>query len=68
MEGVDVHNVAMHLVGQQWGTVLLWIMGLLPLGRLPKESKRAQIMILTDVASPIRAANLTKTLRGLDHH
>ncbi len=56
----DVDNIAMHLVGQQWGTVLLWLMGLLPLKNLAIESKRAQIMILANVVSSSGAARLNK--------
>ena len=61
----DVVGIAKLLVGQQWGTVLLWMMGMLTLEQLGPESKRAQVMILTNIARPACGKRLRKLLLHL---
>jgi AcrR family transcriptional regulator len=46
---VNVDLVALHLTGQSWSTIILWIMGMLPLQDMIAECQRSQIMTLLGI-------------------
>ena len=46
---VDTDMVALHLTGQGWSTMMLWMMGMLPIDELVVERERNLIMTLIGI-------------------
>ena len=63
---VDIDLVARHLVGQQWGVVLLWMMGMIPLEHNGRERQRSEIMTLMGIATDATRRRLEARLAELD--
>ncbi len=63
---IDTNLVARHLVGQQWGVVLLWMMGMIPLSENGKERQRSEIMTLLGIATEAARPRLEARLAELD--
>lgn len=64
-EDVDVEALAHHLIGQGWGVILLWLMGLVPLKDMVKERLRSDLMTLAGVAKGRTRSRLEDDLRAL---
>ena len=62
---VDVDLVARHLVGQSWGVVLLWMMGMIPLEDNGRERQRSEIMTLMGIATDSARKRLEAKLAAL---
>ena len=62
---VDVDLVARHLVGQLWGVVLLWMMGMIPLGDNGRERQRSELMTLMGIATDSARMRLKAKLAAL---
>ncbi len=62
---VDTDLVALHLTGQGWSTIMLWMMGLLALEDLVVERQRNQIMTLLGVTRGAAKRRLKVKLNGL---
>lgn len=65
---VDVDLVARHLVGQQWGVVLLWMMGMIPVEDNGRERQRSEIMTLIAIATEKTRKKLQARLVELDRN
>lgn len=63
---VDTELVARHLVGQQWGVVLLWMMGMIPVEDNGRERQRSEIMTLIGIATDATRKRLEASLAELD--
>jgi len=63
---VDTNLLARHLVGQQWGVVLLWMMGMITLDNNGKERERSELMTLIGVATDATRKRLEAKLAELD--
>ncbi|MDE0364358.1 MAG: TetR/AcrR family transcriptional regulator [Gammaproteobacteria bacterium] len=63
---VDIDLVARHLVGQQWGVVLLWMMGIIPVEDNGRERQRSEIMTLIAIATDKTRKRLQARLAELD--
>ena len=63
---VDTELVARHLVGQQWGVVLLWMMGMIPVEDNGRERQRSEIMTLIGIATDATRKRLEARLAELD--
>lgn len=63
---VDMDKVARHLVGQTWGVMLLWMMGMIPLEDDSKERRRSQLMTLIGIAKGPARKRLRAELAVLD--
>lgn len=63
---VDTGLVARHLVGQQWGVVLLWMMGMIPVEDNGRERQRSEIMTLIGIATDAARKRLEARLAELD--
>lgn len=63
---VDIDLVARHLVGQQWGVVLLWMMGMIPVEDNARERQRSEIMTLIAIATDKTRKKLEARLVELD--
>ena len=63
---VDVDLVARHLVGQAWGVVLLWMMGMISLEDNGRERQRSELMTLMGVATDSAKKRLQRMLAALD--
>ena len=62
---VDVDVVARHLVGQSWGVVLLWMMGLIALEDSGRERQRSELMTLVGIATDSARKRLEEKLAAL---
>ena len=62
---VDTDLVARHLVGQQWGVVLLWMMGLIPTQDNAMERQRSEVMTLIGIATDSTRKRLEARLAEL---
>jgi len=65
---VDIDLVARHLVGQQWGVVLLWMMGMIPVEDNGRERQRSEIMTLIAIATDKTRKRLQARLAELDRN
>ena len=65
---INTNLVARHLVGQQWGVVLLWLMGMVPLQDNGKERQRSEIMTLLGIATDAARPRLQARLTELDRN
>ena len=63
---IDTELVARHLVGQAWGVVMLWMMGMIPLADNARERQRSEIMTLIGVATDECRKRLEARLAKLD--
>ena len=63
---IDTGLVARHLVGQQWGVVLLWMMGMIPLEDNGRERRRSELMTLIGIATDSGRKRLEAMLAELD--
>lgn len=63
---IDTELVARHLVGQAWGVVMLWMMGMIPLADNARERQRSEIMTLIGVATDEGRKRLEARLAKLD--
>ena len=63
---IDTGLVARHLVGQQWGVVLLWMMGMIPLEDNGRERRRTELMTLIGIATDSGRKRLEAMLAELD--
>ena len=64
----DTELVARHLVGQQWGVVLLWIMGMIPLADNGRERQRSELMTLIAIATGETRKRLEARLAELNRN
>lgn len=65
LPGVDVELTAQHMVGQHWGVIWLWIMGILPLQSMVAERLRTDIMSLIAVTQGSARLSLERQLAEL---
>ena len=63
---IDTGLVARHLAGQQWGVVLLWMMGMIPLQDNGRERRRSELMTLIGIATDSGRKRLEAKLAELD--
>ena len=63
---IDTELVARHLVGQTWGVVMLWMMGMIPLADSTREQQRSELMTLIGVATEKGRQRLEAQLAALD--
>lgn len=63
---VDTDLVARHLVGQQWGVVLLWMMGMIPIEDNGRERQRSELMTLIGIATDATRKRLEARLAELN--
>ena len=63
---IDIDLVARHLVGQQWGVVLLWMMGMIELKDNGRERQRGELMTLMGIATDSARKRLEAKLAALD--
>ena len=63
---IDTDLLARHLVGQQWGGVLLWMMGMMPVDDGGKESRRSGLITLMGIATDSARKSLEARLAALD--
>ncbi|MFK7916194.1 MAG: TetR/AcrR family transcriptional regulator [Pseudomonadales bacterium] len=64
--GVDVELLARHLVGQMWGVMLLWMMGMLETNAFVTERLRSDLMTLIGVTSGTMRSELEQRYDALD--
>ncbi len=62
---VDVANTAMQLQSHAWGIIMAWLMGVVPLDELIRESMRARLVILVQIAAETSREDLEKQLDEL---
>ena len=62
---VDTNLVALHLTGQGWSTIMLWMMGMLPLQDMIVERQRNLIMTLIGVTRGTAKKRLEARLKAL---
>ncbi|MBT4159846.1 MAG: TetR/AcrR family transcriptional regulator [Gammaproteobacteria bacterium] len=66
LENTDVELFARHIVGQQWGAILLWVMGLLTPDQFPAEANRILLTLLASRATPKTAKQIRADLARLE--
>ena len=64
-DGVDIKQVAQHISANQWGAVLLWEKGLLPVRQLPTHVALSHYMTLTPVCRGKRQEQMKQELEAL---
>ena len=62
----NTDNVARHLVGQAWGVIWTWIMGLISLDQVTRERQRSDLMTLIAVTQNDTQQRLRARLARLD--
>ena len=65
LPGVNVELTAQHMVGQHWGVIWLWILGVLPLESMVAERVRTDIMSLIAVTQGPTRQGLEQQLAAL---
>lgn len=63
---IDTDLVARHLTGQQWGVVLLWMMGMITVEENGRERCRSELMTLIGIATEPARKRLQARLADLD--
>ncbi len=63
---VDTNVLARYLVGHQWGVVLLWMMGMMPVDDDDIERRRSDLMTLMGVATDAARKRLEARLEALN--
>ena len=62
---VNIEVVAKHIVGNGWGQVLLWMMGMFSLAESAQEQMRTQLMVLISVTQGEARIKLEERLQGM---
>lgn len=65
-DGIDLDLLARHLVGQMWGVMLLWIMGMLDTDAYVTERLRSDLMTLIGVTTGSLRAELEQQFDELN--